>query len=144
MCVFTLKSWIAMCWRPKLGRKCCQNWGRQHIAGDRWGLHCVVVSRKEFSIGQYSDALLYPFPVLSLSYSYDEELTVIYMTARLAGGYAALRRALNEVSLIWASPASSSCFSNNFMNGSTAPAIPFLGVHMCVLFYVCISFCIVS
>ncbi|XP_067109894.1 ribosome assembly protein METTL17, mitochondrial [Osmerus mordax] len=29
--------------------------------------------------------------------SYDEELSVIYMTARLAGGYAALRRALNEI-----------------------------------------------
>lgn len=35
---------------------------------------------------------LYP-----LCLRYDEELGVVYMAARLAGGYSAVRRALNEV-----------------------------------------------
>jgi len=30
-------------------------------------------------------------------FRYDEDLSVVYMAARLAGGYAAVRRALNEV-----------------------------------------------
>lgn len=33
----------------------------------------------------------------SLCLRYDEELGVVYMAARLAGGYAAVRRAINEV-----------------------------------------------
>lgn len=32
-----------------------------------------------------------------LCFRYDEELGVVYMAARLAGGYAAVRRAVNEV-----------------------------------------------
>uniref|UniRef100_A0A7N8WI21 Ribosome assembly protein METTL17, mitochondrial n=1 Tax=Mastacembelus armatus TaxID=205130 RepID=A0A7N8WI21_9TELE len=34
---------------------------------------------------------------LTLCFRYDEELSVVYMAARLAGGYAAVRRALNEI-----------------------------------------------
>lgn len=33
----------------------------------------------------------------SLCFRYDEELGLVYMAARLAGGYAAVRRAINEV-----------------------------------------------
>lgn len=32
-----------------------------------------------------------------MCFRYDEELAVVYMAARLAGGYAAVRRAINEV-----------------------------------------------
>lgn len=35
--------------------------------------------------------------LFSLCFRYDEELGVVYMAARLAGGYAAVRRAVNEV-----------------------------------------------
>lgn len=34
---------------------------------------------------------------LSLCPRYDEELGVVYMVAKLAGGYAAVKRVLNEV-----------------------------------------------
>lgn len=37
------------------------------------------------------------YTALLLCFRYDEELGVVYMAARLAGGYAAVRRALNEV-----------------------------------------------
>lgn len=42
---------------------------------------------------------LYTAP--SLCFRYDEELGVVYMAARLAGGYAAVRRAINEVMNKW-------------------------------------------
>ncbi|MEQ2175468.1 hypothetical protein GOODEAATRI_018230, partial [Goodea atripinnis] len=35
---------------------------------------------------------------------YDEELGVVYMAARLAGGYAAVRRVLNEVDVEMITP----------------------------------------
>lgn len=41
------------------------------------------------------------YTALLLRFRYDEELGVVYMAARLAGGYAAVRRALNEVMTIW-------------------------------------------
>ena len=41
------------------------------------------------------------FTAHSLCFRYDEELGVVYMAARMAGCYAAVRRAMNEVKNKW-------------------------------------------
>lgn len=41
------------------------------------------------------------YTAYSVCFRYDEDLGVVYMAARLAGGYAAVRRAINEVMNEW-------------------------------------------
>lgn len=59
-----------------------------------WACNCLFVLFDFKTLMTLCTALL-------LCFRYDEELGVVYMAARLAGGYAAVRRALNEVMTIW-------------------------------------------
>lgn len=52
-------------------------------------MHCLVRSLELTPLSLCTAVFLYC--------RYDEELGIVYMAARLAGGYAAARRALNEV-----------------------------------------------
>ena len=100
-----------LCVYPSL--LCCRGGFTHALSCWIWVLHfgatCLWLSIPIFFLKtihwDYSETHLPPSLPLCLSLSrclsrFDEELGVVYMAARLAGGYTAVRRALNEVTRI--------------------------------------------